>query len=111
MKSELCKSCVHTNVCGKDKNLVGDAFVLGDPMFFDNRELYRKYKEREEAGFPCDDYLMECKPEKMTRADRIRNLNDEDLARYLSNVEMYAHVHGVKNAATWLQRLKQEYVP
>lgn len=47
--------------------------------------------------------------ESFTRADRIRSLSDEDLARYLSNVEMYAHEHGVKNAATWLQKLQKEW--
>jgi hypothetical protein len=57
MKSELCKSCAHTNVCFKDKNLFGDIFVMGNPIIFDNRKLYEKYKERERKGFPCDDYL------------------------------------------------------
>ena len=52
-----CKDCVHTNVCMNDKNLVGDVFVPGNPMFFDNEELYRKYEERKKAGFPCEDFL------------------------------------------------------
>lgn len=55
--AELCKSCVHTKVCMKDKNLVGDIFVPGNPMFFDNKELYKKYEERQKAGFPCDDFM------------------------------------------------------
>lgn len=55
--AELCKSCVHTKVCMKDKNLVGDVFVAGNPMFFDNKELYKKYEERKKAGFPCDDFM------------------------------------------------------
>lgn len=57
MKSELCKTCIHTNVCFKDKNIAGDMFVMGNPCFFDNDELYRKYKEWEKAGFPCADYI------------------------------------------------------
>jgi len=57
MKSELCKTCIHTKVCMKDKNLFGDIFVMGNPDFFDNDDLYAKFKEREKAGFPCEDYL------------------------------------------------------
>jgi len=56
-KSKLCESCVHTKVCMNDKNLLGDVFILGHPLFFDNRELYKKYEEREKAGFPCDNYM------------------------------------------------------
>jgi hypothetical protein len=56
-KSELCKSCAHTKVCMKDKNICGDVFVAGNPMIFDNNELWEKYKEREAKGFPCEDYL------------------------------------------------------
>ena len=55
--AELCMSCAHKKVCMKDKNLVGDVFVPGNPMFFDNKELFKKYEERKKAGFPCDDYL------------------------------------------------------
>lgn len=55
--AELCKSCVHQKVCMKDKNLVGDVFVPGNPMLFDNAKLFAKYEERKKAGFPCDDYL------------------------------------------------------
>ena len=64
MKSKLCETCNHTNVCAKDKNIFGDVFVAGNPMLFDNAELYEKYKEREQAGFPCDDYqpeIVRCK--------------------------------------------------
>ena len=57
MKSELCKSCVHTKVCMHDKNLVGDVFVPGHPLFFDNSKLWEEYKEREKQSFPCEDYL------------------------------------------------------
>lgn len=57
MKSELCKSCVHTNVCGKDKNIIGDVFFFGNPIFCDNDKLLEEYKEREKKGFPCEDYL------------------------------------------------------
>ena len=58
-KSELCKSCAHTKVCMKDKNVCGDVFVAGNPMIFDNNELWKKYKDREAKGFPCDDYQKE----------------------------------------------------
>lgn len=57
--SELCRSCIHHNVCCRDKNLVGDIFVPGNPMFFDNRELYEKYKKWRDAGFPCNDYVAD----------------------------------------------------
>lgn len=40
-----------------DKNLMGDVFVPGNPLFFDNEELYKRYKEWEAKGFPCEDYL------------------------------------------------------
>lgn len=59
IKSKLCESCIHTNVCMKDKNIVGDTFVPGNPMLFDNSELYKKYEERKKAGFPCDDYMKD----------------------------------------------------
>ena len=59
MKAELCKTCAHTKVCIKDKNRCGDMFVMGHPCFFNNDELYRRYKEWEAAGFPCDDYISE----------------------------------------------------
>lgn len=55
--AELCKSCVHQKVCMKDKNLVGDVFVPGNPRLFDNAKLFAQYEERKKAGFPCDDYL------------------------------------------------------
>ena len=58
LRSEMCKSCAHTKVCMKDKNRCGDVFVMGHPCFFDNDELYRRYKEWEAAGFPCEDYLQ-----------------------------------------------------
>lgn len=57
MKSEMCKTCIHTNVCVKDKNTIGDVFVMGNPLVFDNKELFKKFKEWEAAGFPCDDYM------------------------------------------------------
>lgn len=55
--SELCKSCIHTDVCELDKNQCGDVFVIGHPSFFDNEELYKRFKEREKAGFPCKHYM------------------------------------------------------
>ena len=57
MSSELCKSCAHHKVCWKDKNIVGDVFVAGNPMIFDNQVLYEKFKKREADGFPCEDYM------------------------------------------------------
>ena len=51
MSGELCKSCVHTRICIRDKNLVGDVFVAVNPMFFDNEKLYEEFKKREAAGF------------------------------------------------------------
>lgn len=66
LSSELCKSCIHTKVCMKDKNLCGDVFVLGHPVLFDNHKLYEEYKKREAAGFPCDDYIQDAEQEKGT---------------------------------------------
>lgn len=57
LRAELCKTCIHTKVCVKDKNIFGDNFVGGNPMFTDNAELYKKYEIRKAAGFPCDDYV------------------------------------------------------
>lgn len=56
-RSDLCKTCIHTPVCIKDKNIVGDTFVAGNPLIFDNNELFEKFKEWKAAGFPCDEYL------------------------------------------------------
>lgn len=56
-ESELCKTCIHTKLCGKDKNLLGDVFVPGNPAFFDNEKLFEEFEKRKEQGFPCEDYL------------------------------------------------------
>ena len=57
LRSERCKTCGHTKVCCKDKNLVGDVFVAGHPSVFNNEELYKKYEEQKEKWFLCDDYI------------------------------------------------------
>lgn len=57
MKAELCKTCIHTNVCGRDKNIVGDVFVLAHPSFFDNSKRFKEFEEWESKGFPCDEYM------------------------------------------------------
>ena len=41
----------------KDKNLVGDVFVLGNPLYFNNQKLYEEFLERKDKGFPCVDYM------------------------------------------------------
>ena len=58
-RSEMCKKCIHTKVCFKDKNVCGDRFVAGNPLLFDNQKLWEKYEEREKNGFPRDDYFPE----------------------------------------------------
>ena len=73
MKSELCKTCIHTKVCMKDKNVLGDIFVTGNPYLFDNADLYAKFKEREKAGFPCKDYLKADVVEVVRCKDCIHN--------------------------------------
>lgn len=78
MKSELCKTCIHTKVCMHDKNLIGDVFVMGHPMFFDNDKLYEEYKERERQGFPCEDYISSAQPKKGEWIDAL----DEDPCYY-----------------------------
>lgn len=57
MKSERCKACIHTKVCMKDLNVVGEFFMPGHPMLFDNEKLFKKYEERKKAGFPCKDFI------------------------------------------------------
>ena len=57
--STLCKSCVYSDNCMRDKNLFGDRFIAGNPMIFDNDKLWNEYKEREAAGFPCSNYKDE----------------------------------------------------
>lgn len=57
MSSDMCKTCIHTKVCMHDKNIVGDVFVPGHPLFFDNQKLYEEFLERKANGFPCDDYM------------------------------------------------------
>ena len=59
MKSKLCETCVHTKVCMRDKNIVGDVYVAPHPLFFDEeykQKAWENYKERETMGFPCDEY-------------------------------------------------------
>ena len=85
MKSELCKKCIHTDVCFKDKNVCGDVFVPGNPMLFDNNELYRKYKEREKAGFPCEYFfpvVVLCKECKHRYVDDTNRYVDGVHVRY-----------------------------
>lgn len=84
LKSEMCLSCVHTKVCFKDKNLFGDVFVAGNPMIFDNQELFKKYEKRKAAGFPCDDYLSASIGKPQTNADRIRAMSDAELAKWVT---------------------------
>ena len=36
MRSDLCKTCIHTKVCFKDKNIIDDRFMMGYPVLFDN---------------------------------------------------------------------------
>ena len=57
LRSDLCKKCIHTKVCMKDKNVCGDVFVPGNPMIFDNNKLWKEYEERKAKGFPCVDFV------------------------------------------------------
>ena len=57
MANKKCESCMDHKLCMHDENLFGDVFVPGNPLFFDNKELYKKYKEWEAKGFPCEDYI------------------------------------------------------
>ena len=56
MRSDLCKTCIHTKVCSKDKNIIGDNFMMGHPILFENDKLWERYKEWGAKGFPCEDY-------------------------------------------------------
>lgn len=106
MKSEMCLSCAHTKVCFKDKNVVGDVFVAGNPMIFDNTELFRKYEARKAVGFPCDDYMAIGKPD--TNASRIRAMTDEEVAIFLSDVATCGGLKIGWSRSKWLDWLKQE---
>lgn len=57
LRSELCKTCAHTKVCMKDKNLCGDRFVQPHPLMGITEEAWERFKEWERQGFPCDEYL------------------------------------------------------
>lgn len=57
MRSEKCKSCIHTKVCMKDLNLVGEMFVPPHPILGETEEAWERYKEKKAKGFPCEDYL------------------------------------------------------
>ena len=57
MRSKLCEACIHTHICTKDKNLIGDIFVPGNPLYWDNQKLYEEFKKHEVEGFPCNDYI------------------------------------------------------
>lgn len=72
MPSDLCKRCVHAKVCFNDKNLFGDVFIPGNPMLFDNRELFKKYEERKAKGFPCDNFL------ELVRCEDCKHRDDDD---------------------------------
>lgn len=41
----------------KDKNLCGDTFVMPHPLLGNTEEAWKRFKEWEKQGFPCDDYL------------------------------------------------------
>ena len=45
---------------------------------------------------------------KITRADQIRAMTDEELARFMSKVETNGRVFWLKGIASWLKWLKQE---
>ena len=69
----------------------------------------KKYEDcRTGSGltWPCGAYS----PKYITNADRIRSMNDEELASYLMDVSMGLLIdQGVMNVKTWLQRpLKKE---
>lgn len=59
MRSEKCKSCIHTKVCMKDLNVVGEAFVPPHPILGITQEAWERYQERKAKGFPCDDYMKD----------------------------------------------------
>ena len=63
MRSEKCKTCIHTKVCGKDLNTVGEMFVPPHPILGKTEEAWERFKEREAQGFPCEDRLeiVRCK--------------------------------------------------
>ena len=55
-RSEMCKTCIHTKVCAKDKNVIGDVFMPPNPLLGQTEQAWEKFKEWKEKGFPCDDY-------------------------------------------------------
>ena len=81
LRSEMCKTCIHTKVCNRDKNLIGDRFFAGNPLIFDNEEKWKQYKEWEKAGFPCDEYIQSAQPEPSDVARDIATIieNEQDM--------------------------------
>lgn len=63
MRSEKCKTCVHTKVCTNDLNVVGEMFVSPNPILGNTEEKWERFKKRKAQGFPCDDRLeiVRCK--------------------------------------------------
>lgn len=84
----FCKTCIHTEVCYRDKNLFGeDMYVAPHPLFFDDeykKKSWENYLKRKEQGFPCDKFLeiIHCKDCKYLRIkqDWLGN-NGEELAQ------------------------------
>lgn len=66
MRSELCKTCIHTKICCHDKNLVGDVYVAPHPLLGSDYadKAWKRYQEWKAAGFPCEDYIDKCVLEK-----------------------------------------------
>ena len=75
MKSERCKACIHTKVCMKDLNVVGEFFMPGNPMLFDNEKLFKKYEERKKAGFPCKDFIAAADVRENVKGKWLRKLS------------------------------------
>ena len=86
MSSELCKTCVHAKVCYMDKNVLGDVFVLANPLFFDNQKRYEKFKEWEANGFPCENYMRsENEPDDFWKNEYIKE-HDARIEEYKNSV-------------------------
>ena len=79
IRSEKCKTCIHTKVCMKDLNIVGEMFLPPHPSLGDTDKAWERFKAQRKLGFPCEDYLDgRCREMEITIMveQAIRNLEE-----------------------------------
>lgn len=100
MKAELCKTCAHTDVCTKTKNLLGDVYVPLHPVFFtmeERRKARENWEEYEANDYPCADYINETEVAPVVRgkwiaeADRKYHWHCSECGYVIGLMKMDAH--------------------